>query len=266
MKKAFTLAEIMIALTVIGVITSILLPVAFQTTPDENIMKFKKGNATLAKVINELVSSNKDYKDGDLGTKADGTVLYGFENSKICLELLNSNGENKEYFCETFADLVNVKRKNCSSLALSGVSSWTLNKNESFVPDETPSKVSKEMIIKAKEKIDEACMGAVEKGMECEIITNDNICYYQTAPNFAFGTMAGSNKDKKCYRVFSPPNETPYLHDENNMDVAYKIFCMDVDGINQGEAPFGYGIRADGKILTGARADKWLEKSLQDKD
>ena len=38
MKKGFTLAEIMIALTVIGVITSILLPVAFQSTPDENIM------------------------------------------------------------------------------------------------------------------------------------------------------------------------------------------------------------------------------------
>ena len=42
MKKGFTLAEIMIALVVIGVITSILLPVAFNNVPNENVMKFKK--------------------------------------------------------------------------------------------------------------------------------------------------------------------------------------------------------------------------------
>ena len=41
---------------------------------------------------------------------------------------------------------------------------------------------------------------------------------------------------------------------------------MDVDGIDKGEAPFGYGIRADGKILTGKRADEWMEKSIQDKE
>ena len=41
---------------------------------------------------------------------------------------------------------------------------------------------------------------------------------------------------------------------------------MDVDGINKGEEPFGYGIRADGKILVGSRAQQWIEKSIQDKD
>ena len=41
---------------------------------------------------------------------------------------------------------------------------------------------------------------------------------------------------------------------------------MDIDGIGKGEDPFGYGIRADGKILTGKRADEWLEKNIQDKD
>ena len=263
MKKGFTLAEIMIALVVIGVITSILLPVAFNNVPNENVMKFKKGNATLAKVINELVTSDKYYKDGDLGTREDGVVLYGFGKNTGCAQRFNPNEENKEYFCETFADLVNIKRKNCSSLALQGVSSCTLNKNESFTADEIPSKVTEEMIIKAKGKIDKACVDAVAKGMECEIETSDNICYYQTAPNYAFGAMASAKG--KCYRVFSPPNETPYLHDENNMDVNYKILCMDIDGINKGEDPFGYGIRADGKILLGKRAQEWLEKSIQEK-
>jgi len=38
---------------------------------------------------------------------------------------------------------------------------------------------------------------------------------------------------------------------------------VSIDGINKGEDPFGYGIRADGKILIGARADVWLEKDFQ---
>ena len=45
-----------------------------------------------------------------------------------------------------------------------------------------------------------------------------------------------------------------------------RVFCMDIDGINKGEDPFGYGIRVDGKIILGARAQEWLEKSIQDKE
>ena len=46
MKKGFTLAEILIVLVIIGVLTMILLPVAFQSSPDEQVMKFKKGYNT----------------------------------------------------------------------------------------------------------------------------------------------------------------------------------------------------------------------------
>ena len=53
--------------------------------------------------------------------------------------------------------------------------------------------------------------------------------------------------------------------DDFGSDRIYAIFCMDIDGLNQGEDPFGYGIRVDGKILTGKRADEWLEKSIQEK-
>ena len=56
MKKAFTLAEILIVLVIIGVLTAILLPIAFQSSPDENVMKFKKANNTLGTIIRELTS------------------------------------------------------------------------------------------------------------------------------------------------------------------------------------------------------------------
>ena len=41
---------------------------------------------------------------------------------------------------------------------------------------------------------------------------------------------------------------------------------MDIDGINEGEDPFGYGIRADGKVFFGARTNEWLQKSIQEKE
>ena len=66
MKKAFTLAEIMIVLTVIGILTAILLPVAFHSTPDEAAMKFKKANANLGTLVREMVSSEKYYKESDV--------------------------------------------------------------------------------------------------------------------------------------------------------------------------------------------------------
>ena len=50
------------------------------------------------------------------------------------------------------------------------------------------------------------------------------------------------------------------------MIVAHKVFCLDIDGINNGEEPFGYPIRVDGKIFVGAKAQQWLEKTIQDKD
>ena len=45
--------------------------------------------------------------------------------------------------------------------------------------------------------------------------------------------------------------------------MVYRVVCLDVDGFDKEENSFGYGIRADGKILTGKRADEWIKKSIQ---
>ena len=102
-KKAFTLAEIMIVLTIIGVLTAILLPVAFQSAPDENVMKFKKANNTLGAVVRELINSDEYYSGGDFGIRANGSQIKG------------SNDVEKKYFCSSFADLLSTKSVNCSN-------------------------------------------------------------------------------------------------------------------------------------------------------
>lgn len=232
MKKAFTLAEILIVLTVIGIISAIIMPIAFNSTPNENVLKFKKANETLFRVINELTNSDTYHQDGDLGIKADGT-------------LLTSTSANYTYFCDAFADIVTYKTKTCSTSS-SGTSYVYVGASEST--SHTKPSV-------AKTTFDSQCAS----NAKTEILTNDGITYYQVRPATTFGMY-----NTGTTRLFSPPGSAIYK-DESGFDAIYKIVCFDVDGINSGEAPFGYGVRGDGKILSGARADEWVQKSIQNK-
>ena len=238
--KAFTLAEIMIVLTVIGILTAILMPIAIQSAPDENVMKFKKANATLGTVIRELVNSDRYYLDGDLGTRADGTVIDGTHAGDVT------------YFCQTLSEVLNTKKVACSSANCTGDGC-------AFVQFGTKSGNNYGSITSAKERVDSVCNSQASR-IGAEITTADNVVFYQTSATNPFGVPWSSNTS---HRLFSSPYG-PIAHDDDNgFDRVYKTFCIDVDGIDNGEAPFGYGIRADGKILTGARADEWIEKSIQ---
>ena len=241
--KAFTLAEIMIVLTIIGVITAILLPVAINSSPDENVMKFKKGNNTLGTVIRELVNSDKYYANGSLSRMPNGDFV-----------------SSPTYFCETFADISNTKKINCTD------------------EDEGIDYAHLHIVIvngvnntdDLKKNVDSYCKNYQKE----EIILSDGVIFYEVSPYHHFGS---EYKDSGA-RLFDNPggwNDSVETDENGNtinttvnspFDLIYKVFCMDIDGINKGEDPFGYGIRADGKIFTGARADEWINKSMQKGD
>ena len=260
-KLAFTLVEVMVTLTVIGIITSIIIPVAIHSKPDENIMKFKKAHNTLYQVISELINSDKYYLNEDLGVKADGSLT-----------------DDANYFTKTISDIVSTKSFNNITRAQDVSTFVTLAHNKGFSIDGRGEikitdcnanynfDITSEDIEEAKVFADTACQKREEQKGE-EITTTDDIEYFQTGVA-SFGKIgyirSAENKITFCQKRFlSPPNETAFLGDQNGFDIAYKIFCIDIDGFNKGEAPFGYGIRADGKIMTGARADSWLSKSIQ---
>ena len=258
MKKAFTLAEVMIVLAVIGILTAILLPVAHNATPNENILKFKKAHNTLYIAIRELVTSDKYYLNGDLGIKANGT-------------LINALPENYTYFCSTISDVLNAKESNCNvedsettvgSILLGDNAAIELSSNGATIP------LTQEKILESKKYLDFRCMrDSVVIGNE--IILENNIVFLQTRPYLTFGARLNNLK-----RILSSPLEQSVFQDENGLDIAYKIFCIDIDGIPENatrddcvnECPFGYGIRADGKILNGIRVEQWLKKSIQEKN
>jgi len=250
-QNAFTLAEIMIVLVVIGILTAILLPAGFQSAPDENIMKFKKANTTLYRVINELVNSDKYYKDGDLGIRPNGTLIDGTHEGDYT------------YFCNSIADIVSTKSVDCSDKRTN---------NQGYVSNIYSDKVA---------FVDNLCKIVQADEIKAEITMNDGVVIYSANPQTVFGATMNHLKQMACYDVNGTKTMTSswcdinesarafggsHYKDSNGFDNHYIVVCLDVDGIGKGEDPFGYGIRADGKIITGARADAWLQKSIQEKE
>ena len=247
MKRAFTLAEIMIVLVIIGALTAILLPSAFNSSPKENVIKFKKTNTNLMNVIRELVSNDRYYVGGDLG------LMPGEDGGNLVTDLDDTDA--KEYFCETLADFLSVKKKNCQTAGYTTDTYVTI-----VVDDAAVNKVND--VDAMKTKLDEVCLAAQEDITDgYEIISNDDVSWYQASPQVTF-----ADKDGEGNRLFSSPFGTTPYRDEAGFDAHYKVLCIDVDGKDGKTEPFGYGIRADGKIISGAKADQWMEKSIQDKE
>ena len=280
-KNAFTLAEIMIVLMVIGILTAILLPSARNAMPNQDVMKFKKAHNALQTAIRELVNSDKYYLDGDLGVKPDGTLIDG-----------THDGDNT-YFCESISDILSVKENNCETWAskMGNSHGGRPQLNLSLQPDGTIAQTLEE----AQADADTACNNIAAKFEndntydKYALITDDGIAIFETFVANTFGISYQANNslyyngsedpltDPNCInggrgaqtcakRMFSSPNQEPTHADKNGFDAMYKIICIDIDGFRRGERPFGYGIRADGKILSGARAQEWFEKSIQEKD
>ena len=207
MKKAFTLIEVMITLTVIGIITAVIIPVAIQSKPDENLMKFKKAHNTLYQVISTLINSDKYYLDGDLGIKADGSDV------------------GVTYFCRSFASVVTTKKTNCIKVGD--------NFDYSYWAIDWPKE----------EYIDNCCLATQKNNNFEEIVTTDDVTYYETNSFIHFKTKGTPYTIKKeDGTIESAMDIDRYLFYENlddGINRVYKIFCIDVDGLNKGEAPFG---------------------------
>ena len=217
-------------------------------------------------VIRELVNNDKFYCDGDLGMRMVS------QNPRVCEQIEAHTEQNCTYFCKTFADFITKKSVNCTGCNTGGNGGWTLA-NVSNPGCNSTSTVNDTTIRKTKKKFDTLCKNqAVDVGQE--IVASDGVVYYSSRPWATFGQTQNDGNGGVC-RSFSPPGGPVIRADQNGIDIAYKTFCIDVDGFPaEGSAncddakdicPFGFGIRADGKILNGARADIWIKKDIQNR-
>lgn len=227
-KSAFTLSEVLIVLSIIGVIAALVVPGVVNSAPDQDVMKFKKANATFSKVIGELASSGKYFAPGDLGVKQDGTLL---------IDDGDSASANKKYLCEAFADLVSTKSKNCvdGTYSTATVRELAGDANQSTVTT-------------FKGNLDTDCKNtSVAKN---QIITVDGISWYEVSPGTTFGIRA----------TFPDQNETAF---NPSASVKYKVMCFSFKNEYDKDEIFAYAVRSDGKIIPGAKADVWMNYDIQ---
>ncbi|MBR5305186.1 MAG: hypothetical protein IKU37_10205 [Candidatus Gastranaerophilales bacterium] len=153
---AFTLAEVMIVLIVIGILIAVLLPFARQLTPSEEIIKFQKANQALMTGIKSLVEEN-----GDLGLGKNGEVIT-----------------NPKYFCNALANLMNVKSVNCSDDNL-GYNTSAAAFMEDFAADKFSDGNS------LMDTADCICKNYTTSGEE--IVLGDGTIFYTVNPYYHFG-------------------------------------------------------------------------------
>ena len=224
MKKALTLAEMMIVLTIIGVFCAILLPIARKNTPDQDLAKFKKASNSMLTAIREIVSSDEYYALGDLGIKPDRNLV-----------------DDPKYFCKTLAGVLMTKEVNCSNNNLGYNSSAVINLQN--VDSDSIEGIS------VSDYVD--CMCKSNTGAGEELVLGDNTILYSVNPYYHFGskTESGAAQESRLFNLCSKSRR-------------YKILCLDIDGINNGEAPFGYALRTDGVVIPGSRAIAWNKKGI----
>jgi len=70
-KKGFTLTELMISLTVIGIIIAVVTPAIMRTRPNKNKMMIKKAYYTTENIVSNLINDHRLYPDMTEACEAD---------------------------------------------------------------------------------------------------------------------------------------------------------------------------------------------------
>ena len=128
-KNGFTLAEILVTLSVIGVISAITLPMITNSRPNQEMIMLKKAYYNAARVVSELINDDDFYPE-----RADNLAKSGFGNT-IISDMTGGNEakyngktyKGDEKFCGLFAVKLNkAKAANCKSrVALSSGGNFT---------------------------------------------------------------------------------------------------------------------------------------------
>ena len=113
MKKfiAFTLAELMVALAVVGTIVAVVTPAIMKTRPNKNKMMIKKTYYTTENIVNSLINNTYLYADmTDECIKGTAECAYGFDLEDD-VEYEGETFSGKTKFQKLFASKLNVSRE-----------------------------------------------------------------------------------------------------------------------------------------------------------
>lgn len=245
-KSAFTLAEVMIVFTVIGVLTAILVPALFNASPDERILKAKKAYNTISRAVESLTNSGP-YAIND-GLLDSTPYIQGTEPADKNARL--------RFFCNNLAEALNIEKSDCTrdlvddavksvTAACPTGSTFTTNdatRNTICIGQNTDANAA----LKYEElesNLDTACNKYYESvtADTYNLRTSDKILWGIQLTNFSHnGTLTSGGISIPAF---------------------YNVVCFDVANHTDPDYIYGLGVRKDGKIVIGAKLQEVLNKT-----
>lgn len=113
--KGFTLAEIMIALTLLGVLSAIVIPQVVMNAPDSNRLLLKKAYYNLSKAISDLINDEAVYPSNQSNSAL--SLVRGF-NYTLATSAPTYYTQNK--FCFLLSDRMNTVASSCVAQTAAG--------------------------------------------------------------------------------------------------------------------------------------------------
>lgn len=122
--RGFTLSELMIAITVLGVLCAITLPMMMNNNPNQNKMMMKKAYYTITDVVSDLINDPLLYPE----VGSDGTEYVGFDNKEsVTVSGTTYSGATK--FAELFAQKLNLDGSVVDSCPVGDIADGTLSRD-----------------------------------------------------------------------------------------------------------------------------------------
>jgi len=98
-KKAFTLTELIIALGVIGVLATILMPVITNMIPDQNAIMAKRAYYAVQTIVSDIINDGDCYPDTSKSSSED-LQRIGFDDGYKYPDCKDWKAENDDYYTE----------------------------------------------------------------------------------------------------------------------------------------------------------------------
>ena len=111
-QSAFTLAEVMVTLVVLGILASILMPIVKNLYPDKQKVMFRKGYYIAERIVYEVVNDEELYpsKEGKIGL--DNVMAVPYLGQTFGDSDSSNSDAAKAKFCKLFSEKVNVSDYN----------------------------------------------------------------------------------------------------------------------------------------------------------
>lgn len=113
MKKAFTFTELMLVMSIIGVLMAIMIPILNKVTPDETTINYRKTFFAIEDGVKTIINDNKLYPTGDLRyiapPPASTEPVIAVPNPDKPTETINVIQDTTgKYLCKNLANVLNT--------------------------------------------------------------------------------------------------------------------------------------------------------------